>query len=223
MSEDVREPREARRPRRGTVVALLMILAGIGAAFVTSQRRHAVHEGLAEIIAAGPQKAEDLPVLGAVGDFSLTERGGGTVTDELLKGRVWVADFFFTYCGMACPAMSRNMSQLHREFVGPEEPKFVSFTADPLRDTLEVMSEYGRMNQADPDRWWFLTGDEKVLQRTAHSLLLPYELGNPASHSSKFMLVDREGRIRGAYDGTSGPELDKLRRDLKLLLSAPKG
>jgi cytochrome oxidase Cu insertion factor (SCO1/SenC/PrrC family) len=88
------------------------------------------------------------------------------------------------------------------------------------------MTEYARMHQADTSRWWFLRGEEEQLRDLTMSLLLPYKIGDPAAHGSSFMLVDREGKIRGKYNGTlpggGGKPIEDLRRDLRLLLNAPK-
>jgi cytochrome oxidase Cu insertion factor (SCO1/SenC/PrrC family) len=216
----VTPPPVPRRYAAGTTVAVVLIVAGIIAAIVINQKRKATFQGAQAIIEASSKRAEDLPVLGTVAPFTLKERSGQTVTLDLLLGRVWVADYFFTYCGGPCPKMNRNMGKLHREFIGRDEPKFVSITADPARDTLDAMTEHAKMIQADTERWWFLTGDQKELKSLATSLLLPYEIGNPSAHSTKFVLIDREGRIRGAYSGVEDQEVASLRRDLALLLAA---
>jgi cytochrome oxidase Cu insertion factor (SCO1/SenC/PrrC family) len=218
-----------RRHAAGTIVALLFIVAGIVSALVINHRRQFssqfVQDPNAPAEAPDPRTEADLPVLGTVDPFSLTERSGKTITLEDLKGRVWIAESFFTYCGSLCPKMFRNLSQLHREFTGKDEPKIVSITADPLRDTLEAITEYARTYQADTERWWFLRGEEEQLRDLTMSLLLTYKIGDPTAHNGNFMLVDRDGRIRGKYVGTilgGGTEMDKLRRDLRLLLAAPK-
>jgi protein SCO1/2 len=225
-------PDARRRPHRtGTVVALVLIAAGILSAFLIDSKRKGslqyIRDPNAPAEAPDPRTEADLPVLGTVDPFALTERSGKTVTLDDLKGRVWVADTFFTYCGSICPKMNLNLGPLHREFTGKDEPKFVSITSDPKRDSVEALQEYARMLQADTDRWWFLRGEEEQLRDLTVSLLLTYKIGDPAAHSGLFMLVDREGKIRGKYHGSwEGPaaqqEMDKLRRDLKLLLNAPK-
>jgi cytochrome oxidase Cu insertion factor (SCO1/SenC/PrrC family) len=208
-----------------------LIAAGIVSAFLVDSRRQGslkyIRDPNAPAPAPDPRTEADLEVLGTVDPFSLTERSGRTVTLDDLKGRVWIAESFFTYCGSICPKMVRNFSDLHREFTGKDEPRFVSITVDPGRDTLEAMTDYARMNQADTERWWFLRGEEEQLRDLTMSLLLPYKIGDPAAHGSSFMLVDREGRIRGKYNGAlempaAKPEMDRLRRDLRLLLAAPK-
>jgi protein SCO1/2 len=207
----------------GTLVALVLVAAGIVSAIRIAQRRHAISEGAKAILDTAGRRADDLPVLGTVGSFELIDQDGNPVTLGSLVGRVWVAEYFFTYCGGPCPRMNRNFASLHREFVGVDEPKFVSITADPQRDKLDVLQEHARMLQADTKRWWFLRGEQRDLHMLAQSLKLPYEIGNPSSHSTRFVLVDREGRVRGAYIGTDDQAVQELRRDLAVLLASPKG
>jgi cytochrome oxidase Cu insertion factor (SCO1/SenC/PrrC family) len=215
-------PPAPRKMAPGTIIALLMILAGLGTAISIYVRR----VDMAEAERARAQKAktvEDIKKFGEepVGDFSLTESSGKTVTAESLRGRVWVAETGFTYCGAVCPRMNEVFAKLHREFDGKDEPKFVMISVDPTRDTPSALKDYARMYQADPDRWWFLTGDPKQIQQATRAILLPYQPGVPATHSEKFVLIDRDGWIRGFYRHGDGTEVDELRRDLRLLLEQP--
>jgi protein SCO1 len=226
MTEDQNLPTPPPLPRRhaaGTAVAVALIALGIVSAIIINQKRKTTAEGARAIIEASARKAEDLPVIGTVVDFTLKEASGMPVTMESLRGRVWIADFHFTYCGAACPRMNRNMSDLHREFVGKDEPKFVSITVDPSTDTPELLEEHARMYQADRARWWFLTGDPKEIGSLAEQLKLVYSATDRNAHSTKFALVDREGNVRGVYDGDAREKTayDGLRRDLAALLAAP--
>jgi protein SCO1 len=222
-------PTPPRRGRAGTIVALVMIVGGVISALVINHKRkfsaQFIRDPNAAAEAPDPRTEADLPVLGTVDPFVLTERSGKEVTLESLKGRVWIAESFFTYCGSICPKMKKNLGPIHREFAGKDEPRIVSISADPERDTPEAITDYARMYQIDTERWWFLRGEEEQLRDLTVSLLLTYKIGDPTAHSGNFMLVDREGRIRGKYIGTiegGGTEMARLRRDLKLLLGAPK-
>src|SRR5688572_11221633 len=99
MTEEIVDPPPTPRRPIGTWIALIMIVIGIIAAIVINQRRHETAGGAKKILEASVRRAEDLPVYGTVTPFSLTERSGKTVTLETMLGRVWVADYFFTYCG----------------------------------------------------------------------------------------------------------------------------
>ncbi|MBI4550301.1 MAG: SCO family protein [Candidatus Omnitrophica bacterium] len=160
--------------------------------------------------AAGESGA--LPDYGALSEFTLKDSRGGTFSRGEMEGQVWVADFIFTRCTGTCPRMSLEMGRLQKELPGVG---FLSFTADPAHDTPEVLGRYAKDYGAG-DRWVFLTGAPEVLNRVSASLHLG--LGeDPATHSVRFILIDRQGRIRGYYDPTEKDYVAKIRRDLSLL------
>jgi cytochrome oxidase Cu insertion factor (SCO1/SenC/PrrC family) len=166
--------------------------------------------------------APALPDYFSVPDFKLTERSGRTIFHKDFAGSVWVADFIFTKCAGICPAMSANMRKLQDRL--PAEVRLVSFTVDPHNDTPEVLSKYAKRYGADRDRWLFLTGEPQALEQLSvggFKLALDPTQGSeaePITHSSRFVLVDRQGRIRGYY-GMDEPEaLDRLVADVLKLL-----
>jgi protein SCO1/2 len=145
-----------------------------------------------------------------VGSFALTERSGRTVTDQDLRGKVWLASFIFTRCIGPCPAVTSSVAKLQEEFRNEPDVKFVTFTVDPARDDLKSLREYAASRNADPERWLFLTGDEA----TIHTLMReqfkqPVERksgpdvkpGDEFGHSSRLVLVDKKGIIRGMFAG----------------------
>lgn len=168
-----------------------------------------------------PTPEPELPVLWAAPEFSLTERGGRPVTRADLAGRVWIADFIFTSCAGQCPAMTNQMAQLQDEFSGVS---FLSFCVDPARDTPEAMTAYAERHGADPARWWFVTGEREALWRTAGEGFKlsvvddPDSTTEPISHSARFVLIDREGRVRGTYQSTDDEAMKQLREDLRRLI-----
>ena len=163
------------------------------------------------------------PRLGRLPEFSLEDHRGQPATLAGLKGRIWVADFIFTRCGAACPAMTARMARLGREV--PDEVAFVSFTVDPAHDTPDVLAGYATNFKADA-RWRFVTGRQKDLYALSTGGFKLAAMEIPASqqksgegdgpflHSSKFVLVDRVGEIRGYYDSTDEDEVAKLRADI---------
>jgi protein SCO1 len=163
-----------------------------------------------------------IPDYSAVPEFSLTERSNRSVTREDLDGQVWVADFIFTHCAGICPTMSSNMQKLQDML--PKEVRLVSFTVDPYNDTPEILTEYAKRYNADPDRWLFLTGEEQAIQNLSvggFKLALDPTGGTeaePITHSSRFVLVDRKGRIRGYYGTEEANTLDRIVADAKKLL-----
>jgi protein SCO1/2 len=173
----------------------------------------------------GPRPAADLELLGNVGDFSLRSQTGEEVTRNSLAGQVWIADFVFTRCAATCPQMSREMSRLQSDLAEFSDLRCVSFSVDPEHDTETVLHAYGTGYGADPARWLFLTGDKAAIYRLAHE---SFHLGaaeatggpEPILHSTRFVLVDREGIIRGYYDSVDPERLRALRRDAVTLIES---
>ncbi len=160
---------------------------------------------------------EETPV--SVPDFSLTDQRGEPLTLADMVGKVWIADFIFTHCATICPAMTQEMVRLQSEFVG-EPVYFVSFSVDPERDTVEVLSRYARAYGADDRRWRFLTGEKEdihTLAKEGFSLASGHK-GGEILHSRRFVLVSSDGHIYGRYDSRSKPAMLRLRRDVNTLL-----
>jgi cytochrome oxidase Cu insertion factor (SCO1/SenC/PrrC family) len=151
----------------------------------------------------------DLPV----GAFSLTERSGKTITDKDLRGTVWIGSFIFTRCNGPCPAVTGTMARLQgdlKDELRAGKVRLVTFTVDPARDDLKALNEYARLRQADPTGWLFLTGDEKTVHRLLQEQFkqaverVPAPEAQPGKefdHSTRLILVDKTGTIRGTYDG----------------------
>lgn len=170
----------------------------------------------------GCAKEPALPTYGAVPDFSLTERSNRTVTRQDLDGKVWIADFIFTRCGGTCPIMTGAMRKLQDQL--PAEIQLVSFSVDPSHDSPEVLSEYANRNNADATRWWFLTGDRDAMYRISKEgfkLAVDDTMGTalePITHSTRFALVDRDGRIRGYYGMEDADAMIRIVADAGKLL-----
>lgn len=145
-----------------------------------------------------------------VGPFSLTERCGKTVTDQDLRGSVWVASFVFTRCTGPCPAVTSTVARLQANYKDEPRVKFVTFTVDPKRDDLSALRAYADARKADPDRWLFLTGDEETVhkilreqfkQAVGHKEGPDVKEGDEFAHSTRLTVVDQKGVIRGVYAG----------------------
>jgi protein SCO1/2 len=163
-----------------------------------------------------PAPVEYLPS-GPVPDFTLTESHGQPVTRADLLGKIWVADLMFTSCPTACPAMSSNMSGLDRGLGPRDDLRLVSITVTPEYDTPEVLRNYAARYQASP-KWLFLTGDRAQITRLANEgFWLSAGTPGTVTHSEKFVLVDREGKLRGFFDGTSPAEIARLQQAIEKL------
>jgi protein SCO1/2 len=173
----------------------------------------------------GVRAADDaLPVLGNVPAFQFHDQDDKPVTLETLRDSPWVADFIFTNCPGSCPMMSGKMAALQKSL--PAQVKFVSFSVDPEHDTPAVLKEYAQRFLADESRWKFLTGDQDAIMTQARGMLLaalPANAGQPIIHDGRFLLIDGQGHIRGAYHSNDPQELANLDRDAKrLVLDAPQ-
>ncbi|MBF8279895.1 MAG: hypothetical protein HW385_1327 [candidate division NC10 bacterium] len=170
------------------------------------------------------------PAYGSVPEFSFIERSGRRVERAEFLGKIWVVDLIYTHCPDTCPLQSAEMARFQAEFVNEADIRLVSITVDPARDTLAVLSRYAKRFGADPKRWLFLTGEKEAIYRfVQEGLRLP--VMDPRSrargaggegvtflHSSRFVLVDREARIRGYYESSDMESLRQLREDVKTLL-----
>lgn len=163
-------------------------------------------------------------------DFSLVNQLGDSVSWEGLKGKIVVADFFFTHCPTICPGMTRNMKRLQESIhngqrVGDRTNRnihFLSFSIDPERDSVARLKDWADRFQVDPEQWWLLTGDKKAIYDFAINeikLGLVDGLGVDTNfiHSDRFVLIDSNRHVRGYYDGLDSVSLARLSGDLVLL------
>lgn len=178
---------------------------------------------IAVFVISGCAKAP--PPLRALPDFSLTAvtvDGTSPLDLRALRGRVWIVDFVYTTCAGPCPMLTANMAALQKRL--PKSIGLLSFTVDPDHDSPEVLTVYARKFGADPQRWFFVDGDKPALMKlfrdgfqigVAESAAA--EPGQNVAHTTKFVLLDADGRIRGYYDGDDQPSLDKLAADAQRL------
>ena len=166
-------------------------------------------------------------------NFALTNQDSDTITNENLEGKVYVADFFFTTCPSICPIMTNNLVKVQRALKGFENFALVSHTVNPDYDKEDVLNEYAAKMHANTDNWHFLTGTKEAVYNTAfHGYFANAGEDELAPggflHSEYFILVDGKGRVRsgydkqgnvkGVYDGTNDQDVLQLVRDIKLLL-----
>ena len=170
--------------------------------------------------------AEGLNQYGSVPDFALTERNGSAVSLAQLRGKIWIADFIYTTCPDTCPLQTAMMAKLQKEYSGNPEIQFVSFTVDPERDTPQVLTAYADKHQADAARWYFLTGQRdrimRLIQQGFHLAVaaapVEAEPTGMIAHSPRFVLVDKEARIRGYYDSRELEAFVRLQNDIDTLV-----
>jgi protein SCO1 len=192
-------------------------------------RRGAIGALVAGLLVLGvgcQHSSEPLPSLGQVGAFSLMDEQARAVSAETLRGKVWVAAFFFTRCPTICPRITRRMRALQLATSGSQPAlSLVSFSVDPENDTPPVLLAYAKNYGADLQTWSFLTGDLSVVKRTVvdgFKLALdgkpdPNAENGGIIHGSHLVLVDRALAIRGYYRTDDEDDMKRLVDDAKRL------
>src|SRR5213595_2989923 len=159
---------------------------------------------------------------GSVPSFQLTNQDGQSFGSPQLAGKIWIADFIYTMCPGPCPMISTRMSELQKP-LEKTNVRLVSFSVDPEKDTPEVLRGYAEKLRAEPKRWDFLTGAKSAIYDLSHKGFKlavsdgSDEAGIPV-HSTRLVLVDRHGEIRGYYEATEADAVTKLLADTSHLL-----
>lgn len=174
--------------------------------------------------------AVNLPVLGYVQDFNFTDQNGKMITQQDVKGKVYVTEYFFTTCTGICPKMNANMAIVYNKFKSQKDFAIVSHTSMPETDSVPVLKEYeARMIGTDihePAKWYFVTGPKDSLYKMARQSYLLDEPNNNSVnieesfiHTQFFALVDKKMQVRGIYDGLKKDEIAQLEKDIDKLLN----
>lgn len=213
----------------------LMKFAGLGAIFLMpaffllffESGNHSFyrlpHYGPKTAIAEGDTAYYQIP------KFSFTNQFGEDFGSKQLESKIIVANFIFTRCPSICPDMTYKMLRLQWKLEDPayKDVQFISTSVDPEFDNPKVLEDFARKNDANFDRWNFLTGNRESIYRFASEglfLAASEDVLAPGGflHSEKCVLIDRNGYIRGFYNGTDFEEMDRLQDDIKLLLKEEK-
>jgi protein SCO1/2 len=157
-----------------------------------------------------------------VAEFELYSQEGDTISLKDVDGRIYVADFFFTTCANICPKMTTQMKGLHDFYLDDEDIMFVSHTVYPEMDSVEVLEAYADKYEVNPDKWIMLTGAKEEiysLARKSYFAVLTEGDGGERDfiHTENFVLMDKEQRIRGYYDGTLPNDMERLKKDIEIL------
>jgi protein SCO1/2 len=156
--------------------------------------------------------------------FKFVNQYGDTITGKSLDGKIYVADFFFTTCPNICPVMHRNMLPVYNEFKNNADFRIISHTIDPKYDTVPVLKKYADKMGITGNTWWFLHGQKNDTYQIAKSYLVSLQEKNPQGqyvHDGYFILIDKQKRIRGTYQGTDAKEVEKMTADIKMLMAEP--
>ena len=195
----------------------LAALAGALLGVVACERRPAV-----ELLTPNVPQDQLQQSYWPVGDFALTDRNERPVTLDDFKGKVWVADFFYSTCPGPCPMLSSRLSDLQKAIGDDNRVRLVSISTDPEKDTPAVLRQYAEKFHAN-ERWLFLTGSKAAIRELALTgFKLPFSENpggaEPIIHSTRLILIDQSGTIRGLYEGTTKEGGEQLLHDLRRLL-----
>jgi len=157
-----------------------------------------------------------------IADFSLTNQNGETITQDDYKDKIYIADFFFTTCPTICPIMTKNMASVQEKIMDDPEVMLLSHSVTPQIDSVAQLKKYALEKGVVDAKWNLVTGDKKDIYELARKSYLAVKTdgnGGPFDmiHTENFILVDKEKRIRGFYDGTKEADIQKLLEDLAIL------
>jgi protein SCO1/2 len=157
-----------------------------------------------------------------IADFSLTNQNGETITNKDYEGKIYIADFFFTRCQTICIVMAYNMGELQEYYKEDDDIMFLSHSVTPVMDSVPVLKEYAIRKGVNDQKWNVTTGSKKHiydLARKSYFAVLDEGEGdeNDFIHTEQFVLIDKERRIRGFYDGTKKEDMEKVKKDITLL------
>ena len=159
--------------------------------------------------------------------FTLIDQDGKLIDQSIVKNKIYVASFFFTRCGTVCPRISSQLTRVQDIFRDNPNIIFLSHSVDPEHDRPAQLKAYAQKYDAIPGKWYFLTGSKADIYDLAmHGYYLPtvdagVKEGKPDEtfiHSEKLVLVDKEGIVRGFYDGTDKESVDRLVLEIRVLL-----
>ena len=158
-----------------------------------------------------------------IADFKLVNQNGDTITQTFYKDKIYVADFFFTTCQTICPIMTDHMYEIQKQTISDPEVLLLSHTVTPEIDSVAQLKRYAKKKLVNSSKWNLVTGDKKqiyALARTSYLAVKTSGDGGPYDmiHTENFVLIDRQGRIRGFYNGTSRESVQLLAQHAKQLL-----
>lgn len=162
-----------------------------------------------------------------IAPFSFVDQDSTVITNSTFKDKIYVADFFFTTCRTICPIMKTQMKRVYDATANDADFLIISHTIDPEYDTVGLLHNYAEMLQVSSDRWHFVTGVKDSIYKiaqTSYFVTAQEERAEPDGfiHSGAFMLIDKQQRIRGKYDGTREADVDRLLKDIERLRNEDK-
>lgn len=158
-----------------------------------------------------------------IADYRFVDQDSTIITPATFAGKIYVADFFFTTCPTICPVMKTQMLRVYEAFNNNDEVLFLSHSIDPEHDNVAVLRDFANRLGVDSKKWHFITGRKEEIYNIgqgSYMVAAQEDDQHPGGflHSGAFILVDKDRRIRGIYDGTDEKEVDQLISDIPVLL-----
>jgi len=180
------------------------------------------------------EEAAKLPIFGerevnngdtvyhTIGTFAFVDQDSVVVTNETFAGKIYVADFFFTSCRTICPIMKTQMLRVYDSIQNDPNVLLLSHTIDPEYDTVALLHDFAERLGVKRDRWHFVTGNKDDIYKIAQTSYFATAMEDKAEpdgfiHSGAFLLIDKQRRIRGKYDGTKEEDVNRLLKDIRAL------
>lgn len=168
------------------------------------------------------QDVNGTKVYHTIPDFKLTNQNKETISKDDWQDKIVVADFFFSHCPVICPKMTKSLKRVQDRYIDHDDILINSFSIDPERDDPSRLKEYAKKFSINTNNWHLLTGTKKEIYKLARNGFMIVATdgdGGPDDfiHSEKLVLIDKQRRIRGYYDGTNSTEVNKLIHDIKKL------
>jgi protein SCO1 len=182
---------------------------------------------------------EQLPILGrheyietekgvdtifhTIRSFKFIDQDSTLITNETFEGKIYISDFFFTSCPSICPLMKVQMLRIYEKYQNNPDVGILSHTIDPEYDNVTRLRDYAERLDVNTDKWHFVTGvKDSIYSMAQTSYYIGVRDDGSFEHSGKFILIDKQRRIRGAYDGTDKKSVNKLLKDIDILLEGYK-
>ena len=165
-------------------------------------------------------RASKLPNYGKVPNFQMTDSNGRPFRREMLAGSVWIVDFIYTNCPAECPRMTSRMHRISEQVEGEDNLGLLSISVDPDRDTPAALTRFAQRYGGPTAQWHFLTGTPSTVHLLAYTTFHVGDIIGRMEHATHFILVDKQGNIRGYYSSFDADGMNKLLADANALRNA---
>ncbi|HBK71154.1 MAG TPA: SCO family protein [Flavobacteriaceae bacterium] len=204
------------------VAVLFVIMVVIGYFLLTPKKRLPVYNPADVNPRLVDDKVKHIRSNHKIASFELINQNAERITEQNYKGKIYVADFFFTRCASICPIMTTNMLDLQSYYKNDSTVLFLSHSVTPVIDSISVLRAYADKKGVIDEKWNLVTGDKKHiydLARKSYFAVLDEGDGGEQDfiHTEQFILIDAKRQIRGFYDGTDKKEIQQIINDIQIL------